>query len=134
MHKDYFISTDKKQLQIQEIKHLFAQTYWADTRSIDTIRNSIDNSLCYAVFTNSNKQIGFARVITDYATTFYLCDVIIHRNHRGYGLGKSLIEFIMKDERFENLHGILATNDAHGLYSKFGFKKNNDIFMNKPRK
>lgn len=134
MNKNYYISSDKNQLQLENIKHLFSQSYWANTRPISIIKKSIENSLCYGVFTNTGTQIGFARVITDYSTTFYLCDVIIDRHHRGLGLGSSLIESIVNDSRFENLHGILATSDAHGLYSKFGFKKNNDIFMNKPRK
>ncbi len=134
MQKGYYISTDKDKLQIDRIKYLLSQSYWANTRSEETIVKSIENSLCYGVYDESDIQVGFGRIITDYSTTFYICDVIIDKEHRKRSLGKLLIKQMTEDPRFENLHGILATSDAHELYRKFGFEKNIISFMNKPRK
>lgn len=129
--ENYHFSKDKSKLQIENIKNLMKQTYWASDRAEEIIVKAIQNSLCYGVFDNFNNQIGFARVITDYATTYYLCDVIIDKKHRGKGLGKSLIEVITNDEALKNLHGQLLTMDAHGLYEQYGFERNTEKFMQK---
>ena len=122
-------------MNIDEVKQLIAQTYWAKDRTIDVIRKSMENSICFGVFLDNDvKQVGFARVITDYATTYYICDVIIDSQYRGYGFGKKLIESIVSDQDFCDLKGILVTKDAHGLYEKFGFAKDGSIFMQKARK
>jgi len=122
-------------MNIDEVKQLIAQTYWAKDRTIDVIRKSMENSICFGVFLDNDvKQVGFARVITDYATTYYICDVIIDSKYRGYGFGKKLIESIVSDQDFCDLKGILVTKDAHGLYEKFGFAKDGSIFMQKARK
>ena len=85
-------------------------------------------------FDDNNNQVGFARVITDYSTTYYICDVIIDKEHRGKGLGKSLIKFITEDSDYKNLYALLVTGDAHGLYQQYGFERNADKFMHIPRK
>jgi len=122
-------------MNINEVKQLIAQTYWAKDRTIDVIRKSMENSICFGVFLDKDvKQVGFARVITDYATTYYICDVIIDSQYRGYGFGKKLMESIVSDQDFCDLKGILVTKDAHGLYEKFGFAKDGSIFMQKARK
>jgi len=122
-------------MNIDEVKQLIAQTYWAKDRTIDVIRKSMENSICFGVFLDNDvKQVGFARVITDYATTYYICDVIIDSKYRGYGFGKKLMESIVSDQDFCDLKGILVTKDAHGLYEKFGFAKDGSIFMQKARK
>ena len=122
-------------MNIDEVKQLIAQTYWAKDRTIDVIRKSMENSICFGVFLDKDvKQVGFARVITDYATTYYICDVIIDSQYRGYGFGKKLMESIVSDQDFCDLKGILVTKDAHGLYEKFGFAKDGSIFMQKARK
>jgi len=122
-------------MNIDEVKQLIAQTYWAKDRTIDVIRKSMENSICFGVFLDNDvKQVGFARVITDYATTYYICDVIIDSQYRGYGFGKKLMESIVSDQDFCDLKGILVTKDAHGLYEKFGFAKDGSIFMQKARK
>lgn len=131
MINGYYISKDKSKLQMANIKELMKQTYWAADRQEETISKAIKNSICYGVFDNCNKQVGFARVITDYATAYYLCDVIIHKEHRGKGLGKSIIEFITNDSELKNLHGLLLTKDAHGLYEQYGFERNAEKFMQK---
>ena len=122
-------------MNIDEVKQLIAQTYWAKDRTIDVIRKSMENSICFGVFLDNDvKQVGFARVITDYATTYYICDVIIDSKYRGNGFGKKLLESIVSDQDFCDLKGILVTKDAHGLYEKFGFAKDGSIFMQKARK
>ncbi|SEW19697.1 GNAT family N-acetyltransferase [[Clostridium] fimetarium] len=122
-------------MNIDEVKQLIAQTYWAKDRTIDVIRKSMENSICFGVFLDKDvKQVGFARVITDYATTYYICDVIIDSQYRGYGFGKKLLESIVSDQDLCDLKGILVTKDAHGLYEKFGFAKDGSIFMQKARK
>lgn len=134
MVNGYYISKDKTKLQIENIKELMKQTYWAAERKEETIAKTIKNSVCYGIFDNCNNQVGFSRVITDYATTYYLCDVIIHNEHRGKGLGKSIIEFITNDSELKNLRGLLLTEDAHGLYEQYGFERNAEKFMQKAKK
>ncbi len=123
--KNRITITDKKDdLDFEAIKGLLKQTYWANNRSEETIRESIENSLCFGIYLADNKrQVAFARVITDYATTFYICDVIVDEAFRGNGIGKKLIHTITTDKRFLNLKGFLLTKDAHGLYEQYGFIK-----------
>ena len=126
----FFISKEKEAIQTQNIQILLKQTYWADKRDMETIKKSIENSLCYGAYlTDGGMQIGFARVITDYATSYYICDVIVDKKYRGYGIGKALVEAIISDYRLNNLTGILKTSDAHELYAKYGFIKEEKRFM-----
>ena len=100
-------------------------------RSIETIQKSIENSLCFGVYKDS-QQIGFARVVTDYSVFAWILDVFILKEFREQGLGVKLMESIMNHEELQNLQRWgLATDDAHGLYEKFGFKliKRPEIFM-----
>lgn len=115
-----FISDNKELLQLDRIAFFLGQSYWASGRSLDIIRASIDNSICYGVY-EDNMQVGFGRVVTDNATMFYVCDVFIDERYRGQGLGKRLMETIFLDDRLQGLHGILVTQDAHGLYERYGF-------------
>ena len=119
---EYVISSDKSLLSLDRITELLHKTYWADQRSIETIAKSIENSYCFGGYYN-NSQIGFARLVSDYATMYWLCDVIINENHKGKGLGKELIRIIVESDKFKGLRGILATKDAHGLYQQYGFEK-----------
>lgn len=128
----YYISKDKEKLQLDKVKDLLKQTYWAAERPEETIIKSIQNSICYGIFENNGTQVGFARIITDYATTYYLCDVIIDKEHRAKGLGKLLIENITNDIDLKNLRGLLLTKDAHGLYEQYGFERDTEKFMQKP--
>ena len=129
----YLISDDKKLIQLDRVCELLSCTYWAKSRTKDTITASIENSLCFGLY-KYDVQIGFARCITDYSVMYLLCDVIIDENHRGQGLGKSLIQFITEHELLKNLTGILRTKDAHGLYMQYHFVNDNGIAMyRKPR-
>jgi len=123
MREQYYISTDKSKLQLEVIvDFLNNKSYWAKTRSKATIEKSIANSICFGVFTQENKQIGFARVITDCAVFAWLLDVFILEEHQGKGLGKMLMQEIMSNKDFAEIRRWgLGTDDAHGLYEKFGF-------------
>jgi GNAT superfamily N-acetyltransferase len=120
-HGPFRISTDKSQLDIPLIHHwLSTVSYWAPGRSLETVQRSIEHSLCFGVY-EAQRQVGFARVVTDYATFAWLCDVFILEDHRGQGLGKWLIETITAQPMLQTLRlFVLATRDAHGLYQRYG--------------
>ena len=121
-HRDgYSISTDKSKLNIDIIHHyLSEESYWAQGRSMDTVRKTIDHSLCFGVYAD-DRQVGFARVVTDYATFAWLADVFILESHRGLGLSKWLVESIVANPDLQNLKNfLLATSDAHELYRRYG--------------
>lgn len=128
MLDNYIISSEKTLLQIDSICDLLSKCYWTQNRTRETIQKSIDNSLCFGVYVN-NIQVGFARVVTDYATVYWIGDVVIDEEYRGKGLGKALINKITETEELKNLTGILRTKDAHGLYQQYGFKKDTETFM-----
>jgi GNAT superfamily N-acetyltransferase len=105
-----------------------ARSYWANKRPPEKIKRSLQNSICYGVY-DGEKMIGFARVITDGATMYYLCDVFILEEYRSQGISKKLIEIITNAPEFEWMTGILGTQDAFGLYEQFGFQKDPERFM-----
>ena len=121
---NYIISTDRKKLDITYIHHFLGkESYWAKNIPIEIVKQSIEGSLCFGVYYNG-KQVGFARVITDYATFGYLADVFIDKDFRGKGLSKELMKFIMEQDVIKKLRRfMLATLDAHSLYEQFGFQK-----------
>ena len=127
---DYLISDNKDLLQIDRVHSLLKSTYWADNREKETTRKSIDNSLCFGIY-KDNIQVGFARCVTDYATTYFLCDVVIDNEHRGLGLGKALIKLITEHNDLKSLSGNLKTKDAHGLYEQYGFSRDKEAYMHK---
>lgn len=127
---DYRIIDGSDHLNIDEVVRLLKMTYWADKRSIEQIKKSMDNSSCYGVFLNHEKKlVGFARVISDYATTYYLCDVIIDTEYQHMGLGYALVSYIESLPEYDGLRGILITRDAHDMYRKFGYEVLNDRVM-----
>ena len=121
--QNYLYSSDKSKLDINYIhKYLSEESYWAKNIPLEIVKKSIDGSLCFGVY-YQGKQIGFARVITDYATFGYLADVFIDKDYRGKGLSKELMKFIMEQDVIKKLRRfMLATLDAHSLYSQFGFE------------
>ena len=127
-YDDYVISDDKTMLSLERIKNLLSNSYWAKNRPAEVILKSIENSVCYGIY-YEKYQVGFARVVTDWVTVYYLCDVFIDEKYRGKGLGKKLIEIIVGE--FEGMMGLLGTLDAHGLYEQYGFKKNSERLMNR---
>ncbi len=135
MENNFFVSTDKSKLDIKLIHNFLRRSYWAKDITLKTVEDSIKNSLCLGIY-QEDRQVGFARVITDYATFAYLADVFILENYQGRGLARLMLEFISDHPKLQNLRRwMLATKDAHGLYSKYGFKKleNPDHFMTRAR-
>lgn len=125
---DYYISDDKSKLSIDKIKELLSNSYWAADRSLKVIEKSIKNSECFGAY-YKDELVGFARVVTDFATFYYICDVIIDERHRGNGLGKELVRRITEKDELKDITGCLATKDAHGLYRQFGFETLDGRFM-----
>jgi len=132
LKKGFLVSTDNSMLDINMIHHFLGQlSYWGKNISLQTVKTSIENSLCFGVY-QQHKQVGFARVITDFATFAYLCDVFILPDYRKNGLSKWLIQNIRNHPNLQKLRRlVLATADAHGLYEQFGFSrmKNQDRWM-----
>ena len=119
---DFQISTDKSKLDLAFIHHyLCFESYWAKNIPLDILKAAIENSLCFGIY-HEQHQIGFARLITDYATFGHLADVFVVDPYKGKGLGKKLIEFILATDCIKYFRRItLGTQDAHSLYAKFGF-------------
>jgi GNAT superfamily N-acetyltransferase len=117
----FLISTDRAKLDAIAIYLYLSESYWAKTRSRDAVERSLTNSLCFGLY-EDNKQIGLARVVSDFATFAYLCDVYVLDSHQGKGLGAWLLQAVMSHPELQNLRRwLLATRDAHGLYRKAGF-------------
>jgi GNAT superfamily N-acetyltransferase len=118
---DYIISTDRSRLDIAQIHEYLSQhAYWALGRPQEVTERAIENSLCFGVYAGE-EQVGFARVVTDYATFGWLCDVFILGAWRGRGLAKWLVETIVAHPALTGLKQILlATRDAHELYRNYG--------------
>ena len=121
-HKDNFtISTDPARLNMDAIAEMLTRAYWAAGRPRERTERAIANSLVFGLY-DGEKQIGLARVVSDYAIFAYLCDVFIHEDYRAHGLGKWLIETVMSHPDLQGLRRwTLATRDAHGLYRQFGW-------------
>jgi GNAT superfamily N-acetyltransferase len=128
----FSFSTDKRKLDLKYIhQFLSTKSYWAEGISLALVERSVENSSCFGVY-HDHKQVGFARVITDFSTFGYLADVFIDESYRGKGLSKKLMQFIFSLEELKILRRVLlGTKDAHGLYEQFGFKllKAPDRFM-----
>ncbi len=116
------VSTDKSQLDVPFIQDFLKDVYWAAGRTIQEVQTTIDASFCFGIY-RDGKQIGFARVITDYVVFAYLMDVFITPEHRGKGYSSVLIQTMMDEPQLQQVKiWRLATSDAHFLYEKFGFK------------
>jgi len=119
---EYKFSDNKDLISLDKVCELLGKSYWADNRKRETTVKAIENSICIGIYLKE-EMIGFARIVTDYATMYWLCDVIIDENHRKNGLGKKLIEIITERKELDGMFGILGTRDAQKLYEKYGFKK-----------
>jgi GNAT superfamily N-acetyltransferase len=119
-YQSFKISDQTSLLQIDRIHAMLIKSYWAQARSRETIEKAIQHSVCFGAYVEG-VQVGFARCVTDYATIFWLCDVIVDEAYRGRGIGKALMEAVSSCEELQGLSGILMTRDAHGLYEKHGF-------------
>jgi len=119
--KNFLISDDKASLQLNVIHGYLTGSYWSEGISKKLVATAISNSMCFGLYLN-DRQIGFARVITDKAVFAYLADVFILPEYANRGLGTTLINFIMQHKDLQGLRRfMLCTLDAHGLYKKFAF-------------
>ncbi len=121
-NKEFCISTDDTRLQTDAIlDYLNNDSYWAKNRTADQMANIFESSLCFGLY-KEERQIGFARVVTDYATFAYLGDVYVLQEFQGNGLGTWLMEVVINHPDLQGLRRwVLATRDAHNLYEIFGF-------------
>ena len=117
----YRISDLRAELDLAAVHAWLTQSYWSPGIPITIVQRAIENSLCFGLY-HEGRQIGFARVVSDFATFGYLCDVYVLEDHRGQGLGKWLMQCIMQHPGLQGLRRfMLATRDAHGLYEQFEF-------------
>jgi len=133
----YEISDDKSRIDVPQVHaYLTHESYWAKGRSLDVVIQSIHDSYCIASYDETGSLVAFARVITDWATVYYICDLFVLEQHRRRGIGKELVRTIVEHPRLESLSGMLLTADAHGLYRQFGFTQDDQTrarFMRRPR-
>lgn len=122
MDENYNVSTNFTDMNLDVIHGFISTSYWAKGIPMATLQRSLENSLCFGVFTQAGEQVGFARMITDKATFAYLADVFVVEAHQGKGLSKLLMAAILDHPDLQGLRRmVLATGDAHGLYQQFGF-------------
>lgn len=120
---EYRISENLDEMDFQVIHQFIKNSYWAKNIPSAVLKKALSNSMCFAVLTEQNQLVGFARLITDQATFAYLADVFVLESHRGQGLSTGLMQAIVDHPQLKGLRrALLATSDAHGLYEKFGFK------------
>ncbi|HJO91845.1 MAG TPA: GNAT family N-acetyltransferase [Victivallales bacterium] len=124
----YYITDDKSKLDKNYYSKSLKNTYWASRRSDDVIDKSLMNSAIISVF-HQDKQIGFTRLVTDYSTFSYVCDVYIEPEYRGRGLSIDLMNFVLECPAGKTKGNILITNNAAGLYGKFGFETNDELMV-----
>ena len=121
MAPEFEISSDRERLDVDLIhRFLSTSSYWAQGRTREVVERSIQNSICFGAYADG-RQVAFARVITDHAVHAYLADVFVIPEFRGRGISKALMSAILDNPELKRLKWLLGTDDAHGLYSQFGF-------------
>lgn len=116
------ITEDISKLDIELIhRFLVEESYWARERTLEQTKTAIENSMCFGVY-DGERQVAFARVVSDKATFAYIGDVFVVEDYRGRGISKMLMQYIVEHPELQGLRRwILATRDAHGLYERFEF-------------
>lgn len=119
--ESFIVTTDPKKIDVNVVCELLSRSYWSEKRNREIVEKFIENSLCFSLY-NEDRQIGFARVVTDYITFGYVRDVFIHEDYRGKGLGKWLINCVIIYPDMVNIERLmLATKDAQTFYKYHGF-------------
>jgi N-acetylglutamate synthase-like GNAT family acetyltransferase len=116
----YVLTDDAERIDVDAVHTLLRDTYWAGTRSKETVRLSIDNSLCFGLF-HDGKQVGVARILTDHGANSYLCDMVLEVAHRSRGLGTWFMKNVLDHPAVRNTRVFLVTRDAQLFYRKLGF-------------
>jgi GNAT superfamily N-acetyltransferase len=120
----YVVSTDPGRLDLDVIHSFLRTAYWSPNVPREIVERSIEHSLVFGLYGPDGGQVGFARALTDRAAFAYLADVFVLEGHRGRGLGKWLVETVLSHPDLQGLRRILlGTEDAHGLYARFGFER-----------
>lgn len=121
-HSGYLISDDPARINVDAVHAYLTRSYWAQGVAREVVARSLAHSLAIGIYAPTHEQVGLVRVITDYATFAYLCDVYVLESHRGRGLSKVALQVLGTHPRLQGLRRMhLVTNDAHGLYTQFGF-------------
>ncbi len=121
-HAGYLISDDPARLDVAAIHAYLKRSYWAEGIPRETVARSLAHSLALGIYAPDGAQVGLVRVISDYATFAYLCDVYVLEGHRGLGLSKAALQLLGTHPQLQGLRRLqLVTRDAHGLYTRFGF-------------
>ena len=126
-HRDEFtITDDRNNVEIETVAGLLAKTYWGLKRPREVVERLIPNSICFSLL-RKGKQIGFARVVSDYTVFSWLSDLVIEEEFRGRGLGRWFLECILGHPEITKTQFVLQTTHAHGLYEKYGFRGSEKI-------
>jgi GNAT superfamily N-acetyltransferase len=128
---EYTITDDQSFADIGFIHTSLNTTYWAENRSREVVEKSLKNSILLSLL-HGDEQVGFTRIVSDFYTFSWICDVYIHPDHRGKGLGEWLMACTMEHPAMDVSLQLLATRDAHGLYEKFGFQVREMMFRRNP--
>ena len=128
---EYVISDDRSRVQVEVVADLLARTFWGHRRPWEVVEKLIHTSMCFSLLRHQ-EQIGFARVVTDYAVFSWLSDVVIKDGYRGRGLGGWLTGCILEHPQISGTQFVLQTTEAAGLYKKFGFQANEKLMTRKP--
>jgi len=121
-NNEFLVSTEKHRLDIDVINEFLANSYWASGRTREQIERTIENSICFGLF-YGDRQIGFARLVTDEVAISWLGDVFVISDFQNRGLGKWLIECVTSHPTVKRTKCFLGTKDAHGLYEKYGWER-----------
>lgn len=126
---EYEITDVTARLSIDNTVRLLQQTYWGVVRPREIVVRSMEHSLCFGVL-HGEEQVGFARIVTDYSTFAWLCDVVIDAEHRGQGLARRLMIAVKEHPKLNGVRILLATRDTHALYEPLGYTRfQPDIFL-----
>jgi GNAT superfamily N-acetyltransferase len=128
---EFVISGDRSRVQVEVVADLLAKTFWGHRRPREVVEKLIQTSMCFSLFRHQ-EQIGFARVVTDYAVFSWLSDVVIKDSYRGRGLGEWLVSCILEHPQISGTQFVLQTTDAAGLYKRFGFQANEKLMTRRP--
>lgn len=126
----FFISEDKSKLNVRKIHQEVTSVYWGKDRTWEQTLMTIEKSICFGMYAENGEQFAYARMITDGLTFAYLMDVIVFDPHKGKGLGKKIIQYILDRPDVKQVNTVaLKTMDAHSFYENFGFKRVGDSQM-----
>jgi GNAT superfamily N-acetyltransferase len=119
----YTVTDDPARLDVIAMHAYLRRAYWSQEIPVEVIERAVQASLCIAAYAANWAQVGLVRLISDYATFAYVCDVYVLEEHRGHGLSKAMMAMAVSHPKLQGLRRwTLVTLDAHGLYEQFGFK------------